>query len=205
MARAGRSCDDLVLVMLCAGLLLTAYATDRIGIHPALGAFLFGTAVPRGMPPVERSTARIRAVFVPVLLPLYFADIGLHTDLVDLPAGRWGWALAILAVAVVGKWGGAAGAARLTGFDWRRAATVGILMNCRGVTELVVLGIGRQIGVITPQLFTILVLMAVVTTAVTGPLLNRLNGADPRMSPAPPPREPARLGSPVLDGGKAAR
>jgi len=205
MARAGRSSDDLVLVMLCAGLLLTAYATDRIGIHPALGAFLFGTAVPRGMPPVERSTARIRAVFVPVLLPLYFADIGLHTDLVDLPAGRWGWALAILAVAVVGKWGGAAGAARLTGFDWRRAATVGILMNCRGVTELVVLGIGRQIGVITPQLFTILVLMAVVTTAVTGPLLNRLNGADPRMSPAPPPREPARLGSPVLDGGKAAR
>src|SRR5207249_10367921 len=71
LARAGRSSDDLVLVMLCAGLCLTAYATDRIGIHPALGAFLFGAATPRGIPPVERSAARIRGVFVPVLLPLY--------------------------------------------------------------------------------------------------------------------------------------
>jgi Kef-type K+ transport system membrane component KefB len=204
LARTGRSSDELVLVMLCAGLFLTAYATDRIGVHPALGAFLFGTAIPRGMPTVERSAARIRAVFVPVLLPLYFADIGLHTDIVDLPSRQWGWALAILAVAVVGKWGGAAGAARLTGADWRLAATIGTLMNCRGITELVVVGIGRQIGVITPQLFTILVLMAVVTTAATGPLLSRLSGGDLRMSPAPPPREPARPGYPEPRDLKAA-
>jgi Kef-type K+ transport system membrane component KefB len=77
-------------------------------------------------------------------------------------------------------------------------------MNCRGVTELVVLGIGRQIGVITPQLFTILVLMAVVTTAATTPLLSRLSSGDPRTSPAPPRREPAQLGLPMADGGKAA-
>lgn len=190
LARAERSSDDLVLVILCAGLLLTAYATDRIGVHPALGAFLFGVVTPRGMPTVERSAARIRAVFVPVLLPIYFAVIGLHTDIADLPAGHWAWAAAILAVAVVGKWGGAAGAARLTGADWRSAATIGTLMNCRGVTELVVLGIGRQIGVITPHLFTMLVLMAVVTTAATGPLLNRFNGRDARMSPTPPSAEP---------------
>jgi len=205
LTRAERSSDDLVLVMLCAGLCLTAYATDRIGIHPALGAFLFGAVTPRGIPSVERSAARIRAVFVPVLLPLYFADIGLHTDIADLRPGQWGWALAILAVAVVGKWGGAAGAARLTGADWRWAATIGTLMNCRGVTELVVLGIGRQIGVITPQLFTILVLMAVVTTAATAPLLNRLSGGDPRMSPPPPRREPAQLGAPAPDDRKAAQ
>ncbi len=204
LARAERSSDDLVLVVLCAGLLLIAYATDRIGIHPALGAFLFGAATPRGIPSVERSAARVRAVFVPVLLPLYFADTGLHTDIVDLRSGQWGWALAILAVAVVGKWGGTAGAARLTGADWRRAATIGTLMNCRGVTELVVLGIGRQIGVITPQLFTTLVLMAVVTTAATAPLLNRLNRGDPTMSPPAPRREPAPLGSPVPDDRKAA-
>lgn len=207
LARVGRSSDDLVLVMLFAGLCLTAFATDRIGIHPALGAFLFGAATSRGIRPVERSAARIRAVFVPVLLPLYFADIGLHTDVVGLPARQWGWALAILAVAVVGKWGGAAGAARLTGSDWRLAATIGTLMNCRGVTELVVVGIGRQIGVITPQLFTILVLMAVVTTAATGPLLNRLShlgGSDPRTSPAPPCPEPTQLGLPVSDSRTAA-
>jgi Kef-type K+ transport system membrane component KefB len=174
---AGRTSDDIVLVILCAGLFLTAYATDRIGIHPAFGAFLFGALTPRGLAPVERSTARLRAVFVPVLLPLYFADIGLHTDLIDLRPGQWGWALAILAVAVVGKWGGTAATARLVGGTWRWAATVGTLMNCRGVTELVVLGIGRQIGIIGPELFSILVVMAIVTTAATGPLLGLLHPA----------------------------
>ncbi|HEX8630384.1 MAG TPA: cation:proton antiporter, partial [Catenuloplanes sp.] len=204
LQRAGRSSDDLVLVMLFAGLCLTAYATDQIGIHPAFGAFLFGAVTPRGITPIERSAARIRAVFVPVLLPLYFANTGLHTNIVDLPSGQWGWALAILAVAVIGKWGGAAGAARLTGADWRWAATIGTLMNCRGVTELVVLGIGRQIGVITPQMFTILVLMAVVTTAATTPLLKRLSAGDPRMSPAPPPHEATHFDLAAPDERKAA-
>ncbi|MGW7465360.1 cation:proton antiporter domain-containing protein [Streptomyces xantholiticus] len=93
----------------------------------------------------------------------------MHTDFSVLPAGQWGWGAAILAVAVVGKWGGAAGAARLTGSDWRWSVAVGTLMNCRGLTELFVLGIGSQIGVITEQLFTLLVVMAVVTTAATAP------------------------------------
>lgn len=108
LKRAGRTSDDLVLVVLFAGLCLTAYATDRIGVHPAFGAFLFGAVAPRGLPAVERSAARIRAVFLPVLLPLYFVDTGLHTNLSNLPAGQWGWGTAILTVAVVGKWGGAA-------------------------------------------------------------------------------------------------
>ncbi|MDH6111414.1 Kef-type K+ transport system membrane component KefB [Kitasatospora sp. MAP12-15] len=194
LERAGRTSDDLVLVVLFAGLCLTAYATDRIGIHPAFGAFLFGAVTPRGLPAVERSAARIRAVFLPVLLPLYFVDTGLHTDLSNLPVGQWGWGAAILAVAVAGKWGGAAGAARLTGSDWRWAAAVGTLMNCRGLTELVVLGIGRQIGVITEQLFSLLVLMAVVTTVATAPLLGRLTGRDPRMAPPGPVRAPAGSG-----------
>lgn len=183
LKRAGRTCDDLVLVLLFAGLCLTAYATDRIGVHPAVGAFLFGAVAPRGLPAVERTAARIRAVFLPLLLPLFFVDTGLHTDFSALPAGQWGWGAAILAVAVVGKWGGAAGAARLTGSDWRWSAAVGTLMNCRGLTELVVLGIGSQIGVITEQLFTLLVVMAVVTTAATAPLLSRLTDSDPRMAP----------------------
>ena len=174
LTRAGDRSDDLVLVLLCAGLWLTAYATDRIGVHPAIGAFLFGVLTQRDLAPVQRSAARMRAVFVPVLLPLYFLDTGLHTNFTGLSWGQWGWTAAVLAVAVTGKWAGTAGAALLGGYDGRQAAALGILMNCRGITELVVLGIGRQIGVITSDLFTILVLMAIVTTAATGPLLDRL-------------------------------
>lgn len=183
--RAGRTSDDLVLVLLFASLCLSAYATDRIGVHPAFGAFLFGTLTPRGLPAVGRSAARIRAVVLPLLLPLYFVDAGLHTDLSHLPAGGWLWGAAILAVAVLGKSGGAAGAARLTGFDWRWSAAVGTLMNCRGLTELVVLGIGREAGVITDDLFTLLVVMAVLTTAATAPAFKRITDGDPRLAPTP--------------------
>ncbi|MFI9041798.1 cation:proton antiporter [Streptomyces sp. NPDC053726] len=186
LKRAGRTSDDLVLVLLFAGLCLSAYTTDQIGVHPAFGAFLFGAVAPRGLPAVERSAARIRAVVLPLLLPLFFVDTGLHTDFSTLPAGQWGWGAAILAVAVIGKWGGAACAARLTGSDWRWSAAVGTLMSCRGLTELVVLGIGRQIGVITEQLFTLLVIMTVVTTAATTPVLRRVAGNDPRMTPSVP-------------------
>ncbi|MEU8950020.1 cation:proton antiporter [Streptomyces sp. NPDC048489] len=192
LERAGRTGDDLVLALLFAGLCLSAYTTDQIGVHPAFGAFLFGSAAPRSLPAVERSAARIRAVVLPILLPLFFVDTGLHTDFSTLPAGQWGWGAAILVVAVVGKWGGAAGAARLTGSDWRWSAAVGTLMNCRGLTELVVLGIGLQAGVITEPLFTLLVIMTVVTTAVTAPMLRRVVGDDPRMTPAAPPEDPER-------------
>jgi Kef-type K+ transport system membrane component KefB len=134
-------------------------------------------------------------------LPLYFADIGLHTDLVGLGSGGWGWALLLLAAAVVGKWGGATVAARLSGSGWRWAAAVGTLMNCRGVTELVVIGIGRQIGVVSPQLFSILVLMALVTTVATGPLLSWIV-ADNRVPLVPP----ARLAEvPPASGGALRR
>ncbi|MFJ9967190.1 cation:proton antiporter [Streptomyces avermitilis] len=192
LQRAGRTGDELVLALLFAGLCLSAYTTDQIGVHPAFGAFLFGAAAPRSLPAVERSAARIRAVVLPILLPLFFVDTGLHTEFSTLPAGQWGWGAAILAVAVVGKWGGAAGAARLTGSDWRWSAAVGTLMNCRGLTELVVLGIGLQAGVITEPLFTLLVIMTVVTTAATAPLLRRVAGDDPRMTPAAPPEDPER-------------
>lgn len=190
--RAGRTGDELVLTLLFAGLCLSAYTTDQIGVHPAFGAFLFGAAAPRALPAVERSAARIRAVVLPLLLPLFFVDAGLHTDFSALPAGQWGWGAAILAVAVVGKWGGAAGAARLTGSDWRWSAAVGTLMNCRGLTELVVLGIGLQTGVITEPLFTLLVIMTVITTAATAPILRRVAGDDPRMTPPAPHDDPER-------------
>ncbi|MEV7157059.1 cation:proton antiporter [Streptomyces misionensis] len=186
LERAGRAGDELVLALLFVGLCLSAYTTDQIGVHPAFGAFLFGAAAPRGLLAVERSAARIRAVVLPLLLPLFFVDAGLHTDFSHLPAGQWGWGAAILTVAVVGKWGGAAGAARLTGSDWRWSAAVGTLMNCRGLTELIVLGIGLQTGVITETLFTLLVIMTVITTAATAPILQRVAGDDSRMTPPAP-------------------
>lgn len=185
IARLGRSSDELVLVALCAGLLLSSYATDRIGVHPAFGAFLFGAVAPRGLASVERSAARIRAVIVPLLLPLYFVDVGLHTDLTALSWGQWGWAVVVVAVAVAGKLIGAAGAARLTGCTWQWAAAVGILMNCRGLTELIVLGIGRDIGVISAELFAIFVVMAILTTLATAPLLGVLVGRHPGVVHSP--------------------
>ncbi|MFE4304731.1 cation:proton antiporter [Streptomyces sp. NPDC056891] len=201
LERAARTSDDLVTVLLVAGLLLAACATDRIGVHPAFGAFLFGATVPRGLPAVERSAARLQAVVVPVLLPLFFVDTGLHTDLAALPASQWGWAGLVLAVAVTGKWAGAAGAARLAGCDWRWSALMGTLMNCRGITEIVVLGIGLQLGIISTNLFTIMVLMAVVTTAATAPLLDRLTrGAPDLTTPARVPEsattQPGSPGAP---------
>ncbi|MFF4020663.1 cation:proton antiporter [Streptomyces sp. NPDC001843] len=196
LERASRTSDDLVLVLLFAGLCLSAYTTDQIGVHAAFGAFLFGVTAPRGLPAVERSAARFRAVLLPLLLPLFFVDTGLHTDFSTLPAGQWGWGAAILAVAVIGKWGGTAGAARLTGSDWRWSAAVGTLMNCRGLTEFVVLGIGLQSGVISEALFTLLVVMTVITTAATAPILRRVASDDPRMTPPgahdDPERDPTR-------------
>lgn len=192
LERAGRTSDDLVLVLLFAGLCLSAYTTDQIGVHPAFGAFLFGVTAPRGIPAVERSAARIRAVVLPLLLPLFFVDTGLHTAFSTLPAGQWGWGAATVAVAVIGKWGGAAGAARLTGSDWRWSAAVGTLMNCRGLTELVVLGIGLQTGVISEPLFTLLVIMTVITTAATAPILRLVASDDPRMTQSAPQDDPER-------------
>jgi Kef-type K+ transport system membrane component KefB len=135
-------------------------------------------------------------VVVPVLLPLFFVDIGLRTDLAALPSGQWGWAALVLAVAVTGKWLGAAGAARLAGCDWRWSALMGTLMNCRGITEIVVLGIGLQLGVITTNMFTIMVLMAIVSTAATAPLLDRLTRNAPDLTAPPPAGETVPPGGP---------
>ncbi|MFD9336355.1 cation:proton antiporter [Streptomyces sp. NPDC060028] len=168
--------DGILLAVLFSGLCLAALATDRIGIHALFGAFLFGVVTPRGNPHVARSAGRLRAVTMPLLLPLFFVHTGLKTDLALLAADpvQWLWAGAVLAVAVGGKWGGSALAARATGRPWPQAMTLGALMNCRGLTELVVLNIGLELGVIGPKLFTMLVLMALVTTAITAPAVDRL-------------------------------
>ncbi|KAB1141359.1 cation:proton antiporter [Streptomyces luteolifulvus] len=166
--------ESVVLVVLFSGLCLSALATDKIGVHALFGAFLFGVVTPRGSRIVEVTAARVRAFTVPVLLPLFFVTTGLKTD-ISLLAGdpvQWLWAGAVLTVAVLGKWGGGSVAARASGQSWTDAMSIGALMNCRGLTELVVLNIGLGLGVIGPDLFTMLVLMALITTAATGPALS---------------------------------
>jgi Kef-type K+ transport system membrane component KefB len=134
-----------------------------------------------------------------VLLPVFFAFTGLRTS-VGLVQGGSAWALTglVLLVAVAGKLGGSAGAARLLGMPWREALAVGALMNTRGLMELVILNVGLDIGVITPTLFAMLVLMALVTTVMTSPLLTLLGrrgeaqapGLD--VTPAPRGARPSR-------------
>ncbi|WP_424211359.1 cation:proton antiporter [Streptomyces sp. BI20] len=194
-ARAERHQDGVVLVVLFSGLSLSALATDLIGVHALFGAFLFGVITPRGGRRVEAAAARIRAFTVPVLLPLFFVHTGLRTDIGGLSPELWLWAGAILAVAVLGKWGGATTAARAMGRPWRESLAIGSLMNCRGLTELVVLNVGLELGVIGPDLFTMLVLMALTTTALTGPTLTPLT-KPPHPTPPKPTHPKPRIPTP---------
>jgi Kef-type K+ transport system membrane component KefB len=170
--RAGRLTPDLLAIVLV-GLLLSSYATAKIGIHDIFGAFLFGAVMPReGSARLFRDILeRLEQLSVLLLLPIFFIVTGLATNVRDLGASGAGLLGVVIVVATVGKVLGAGGAARLLGFRTRRAATVGVLMNTRGLTELIVLNIGFTLGVLDRSVFTILVLTAVVTTVATAPLL----------------------------------
>ncbi len=156
-------------------LLLSSLASEAIGIHALFGAFVFGAVVPREGPLVRVLRERIEHVVVILFLPTFFAFTGLKTSigLVDTPA-LWGWAGVIVLVATVGKVLGTAIPARLGGLSTRDASTLGVLMNTRGLMELVILEIGRELGVLSPVLYTLLVLMAVATTLVTAPVVRLL-------------------------------
>jgi Kef-type K+ transport system membrane component KefB len=169
--RSGRLTQDLLGVILLLGL-ASAWVTEYVGIHALFGAFLAGAIMPKGERFVHALTEKLEDLTVVLLLPLFFAFTGLRTafGLVS-GAGMWGYAALIILVAVAGKWGGSTLAARFTGMTWREAGAVGVLMNTRGLMELVILNIGLDIGVISPALFAMMVLMALVTTFMTSPLL----------------------------------
>jgi Kef-type K+ transport system membrane component KefB len=150
--------------------LASAFATEWLGVHALFGAFVAGAIAPRALAPVI--AGRIENIVSAVLLPVFFAFTGLRTSVALISgAGLWSVFALILLVAVAGKMGGAATAARLTGMGWRDALSVGALMNTRGLMELVILNVGLDIGVISPALFAMMVLMALVTTVMTTPLL----------------------------------
>jgi Kef-type K+ transport system membrane component KefB len=170
---AGQGTVALVLVLM----LLSALTTEQIGVHAVFGAFLFGAIVPRetGLPRVL--TGRLEDLVTILLLPAFFAFTGMRTEIsLVSTAAEWAMCLLIIAVATIGKFGGTLVAARLTGMNWPGAAGLGILMNTRGLMELIVLNIGLDLGVISPALFTMMVIMALVTTIATTPLLEMLGG-----------------------------
>lgn len=156
-----------------AGLLASAVTAELIGIHAIFGAFIFGAIVPADST-IARQLRLHRAPIVTVLfLPAFFALTGLRTEVGLMSSARgWGICGAIVVLATAGKFGGTLAAGRAVGMRWRFAACLGVLMNTRGLMELVVLNVGLDIGVITPLLFTMMVIMAIVTTAATGPLLD---------------------------------
>lgn len=176
----------LVLLMIC------AWFTDKIGLYAVFGAFFLGTAVPRGKFS-SQLVATIEPLTTLLLLPMFFIYSGLNTRM-DLMTGASMWVVtgAVLAAAVIGKTGACYLAARLCGETHREAIGVGMLMNARGLMELIILNIGLERGVISPLLFSIMVLMAILTTLMSTPLFNLTYG---KPTPTPPrqanPRPPA--------------
>jgi Kef-type K+ transport system membrane component KefB len=155
--------------------LAAAWTTEWLGIHALFGAFVAGVVMPKGHAFVRELTEKLEHLTVAFLLPLFFALAGLRASiglLNGLP--MWFYFALILLVAVLGKFGGSTLAARWSGQSWREASALGILMNTRGLVELVILSIGFDLGIISPTLYTMMVLMALFTTFMTSPLLERI-------------------------------
>ena len=162
----------VMLAALVIGLLSCAMLTDWLHLHAVFGAFLFGVSLPRDEKFVRALERRFEPFSAVVLMPLFFALAGLGTTPSAFSGGRLGPMLLIVAVATLGKILGAAAGARLARYSWRESWATGSLMNARGLMELVIMKVGIDAGVIGPGIFTMLLIMALVTTAMTGPLLS---------------------------------
>ncbi|HET9905941.1 MAG TPA: cation:proton antiporter [Anaerolineales bacterium] len=156
-------------------LFLSSFATEVIGIHALFGAFLAGVVMPVSVGFRKMLAAKIEDVSLVILLPLFFASTGLKTQIGLLNDGS-AWLICglIILVAVAGKVGGSLVAARFTGQSWSESLALGTLMNARGLMELIILSIGYDLGVLSPTVFTMMVLMALVTTFMTSPALSAI-------------------------------
>jgi len=158
----------MLLIMMCASL-----CTEWLGLHLLFGAFLMGAVMPKERHFVRYVLDRFETITVTLLLPIFFAFTGLRTNIALVRGPEmWGYCALIVLVATVGKLGGSAVAARLTTMPTREAIGLGTLMNTRGLMELVILDIGLDIKVISPALFTMMVVMALITTFMASPLLD---------------------------------
>jgi Kef-type K+ transport system membrane component KefB len=169
-----------VTALIFVGLLLSALTTEYIGVHAIFGAFLLGAVIPHDSAVAREFTHKLEDLVTVLLLPAFFAFTGLRTQ-IGLVSGLEEWLICglIIAVATVGKFGGTLLSARFTGLGWREASALGILMNTRGLMELIVLNIGLDLKIISPTLFAMMVLMALVTTIATTPLLQLLHARRP--------------------------
>ena len=168
--------ESVALALVC--MLLSALTTEWIGVHAIFGAFLFGVVIPHDSALARALIERLEDLVLILLLPAFLAFTGMRTR-IDLVSGVSQWLICglVILVATTGKLAGTFAAAWLTGIDWRGAASLGILMNTRGLMALIVLDIGLNMGVISPALFAMMVIMAVVTTVATTPLLGLVSPA----------------------------
>ncbi|WP_114789386.1 cation:proton antiporter [Niabella yanshanensis] len=159
-------------------LIVSAYAAEVIGIHALFGAFMAGAIMPDNIRFRNLFIGKIEDIALIILLPLFFVFTGLRTQigLLSDPA-LWKLTAMIIVIAVAGKFLGSALAAKFVGQSWKDSLSIGALMNTRGLMELVVLNIGYDLGVLTPQVFSMMVLMALITTFMTGPALDLINWA----------------------------
>ena len=169
-ARNGFGKSQLGVVLLV--MVGSALMTESIGIHGLFGAFLAGVIMPADAAFRQFIRERVETISMVLLLPLFFAYTGLRTEVGLLnSAADWAVCLAVILVATAGKMGGTIAAARWTGVPWHESMVLGALMNTRGLMELIALNVGYDLGILPPKIFTIMVLMALVTTCMTGPLL----------------------------------
>ncbi|KAJ2600211.1 hypothetical protein GGF39_001883 [Coemansia sp. RSA 1721] len=171
----GRDPSQTVLFVTFMLVFISAFFTDIIGIHAIFGGFIIGVIVPHDGGFAIKVTEKIEDVVQIFFLPIYFTLSGLKTNLSSLDDGKtWGLLILVCVVAFVGKTAGCTIAARLSKFTWRESLTIGILMDCKGLVELIVLNIGLQAGVIDTRVFSMMVVMALVTTFITAPAVKFL-------------------------------
>jgi len=165
--------DSSIIAISFFVLLISAYFTEIIGIHALFGAFIAGVIMPENMRFKKILIDKIEDVSTVLLLPIFFVFTGLRTQIGLLNTSHlWLYCIIIIAVAILGKLGGSAITAKIIGRTWKDSFFIGVLMNTRGLMELIVLNIGYDLGILSPEIFAILVLMALSTTFMTGPLLN---------------------------------
>jgi Kef-type K+ transport system membrane component KefB len=157
-------------------LIISSYVTELIGIHALFGAFMAGVIMPSNVRFRSLFIEKVEDVALVLLLPLFFVFTGLRTQIGLLNSGeQWMTCLLVILVAITGKFVGSMVAAKFVGQSWRDSLVIGALMNTRGLVELVVLNIGYDLGVLSPEIFAMLVIMAVLTTVMTSPALSLIN------------------------------
>jgi Kef-type K+ transport system membrane component KefB len=166
-------------------LLVSAYVAEIIGIHALFGAFLAGVIIPENLNLKKKLIEKIEDVSIVLLLPLFFVLTGLRTQIGLLNEGNlWAICGVIILVAVIGKFFGSAATAKFVGLSWKDSLSIGALMNTRGLMELIVLNIGYDLGILSPEVFAMMVLMALATTFMTGPSLDLINYLSKKKQPA---------------------